>query len=141
MQLKNRIYFNATFARIIYKDMHFQSICSKFMQKLNSFVRYVIKHFLLRIMSTNTKCLCMKVDENLQCEICNKSFSDIKQLLHHFDSNHDNQNFIPSIKHLSNEFLTSLDTQLAHNAIKESDILQCYFCKNNLQRHCRELIK
>ena len=29
-------------------------------------------------------------DENLQCEICNKSFSDIKQLLHYIDSNHDN---------------------------------------------------
>jgi len=86
-------------------------------------------------MSTNTKCLCMKVDENLQCEICNKSFSDIKQLLHHFDCNHDNQNFIPSIKHLSNEFSTSRDTQLAHNAIKESDILQYHFCEKNLQRH------
>ena len=32
-----------------------------------------------------------KVEENLQCEVCHKSFSDIKQLLHHFDSNHDNK--------------------------------------------------
>jgi len=74
----------------------------------------------------------MKVDENLQCEICKKRFGDIKQLLHYFDSNHDNQNLNPSIKHLSNEFSTSLDTQLAHNAIKKSDILQCHFCKKNL---------
>jgi len=86
-------------------------------------------------MSTNTKSFCMKVDENLQCEICNKSFSDIKQLLHHVDYNHDIQNFNPSIKHLYNEFSTSRDTQLAHNAIKESDILQYHFCEKNLQRH------
>ena len=49
-----------------------------------------------------------KVEEHLQCEICNKSFSDIKQLLNHFDSNHDNHKCNPSKKLLSNDFSTAL---------------------------------
>jgi len=77
-----------------------------------------------------------KVEEHLQCEICNKSFSDIKQLLNHFDSIHDKQNLNPRKTHLSNDISTALNSnQPANNAIKESDIVQCNICEKNLQRH------
>ena len=72
------------------------------------------------------------VEENLQCEICDTLFGDLKQLLNHFDTHHDNLaiNFVagnPNRKHHCND-LSSIN-------VTESDIVQCHICEKNLQQH------